>query len=534
MPPEFVALDIVTRRQVVTEVAAVVCGPEGEGELRFLVGGRADGALTVTTLDEVATALVEAAGEVPWLSFDASDAIDAWAAADNTGALTVVPQVDLGELICLAQPTATARTLAEFLALLGADAGPAPPPGLPAAHAVIELWRRLPAAIGRLPYALRSAQAGLLDRERHPATALWKSCVGSPAAGEPELAETLLRQRLRELTPPAEEPVEPGETRPIDPQAVAALFAPGGAVAVQMGAYEQRPGQVQMAVAVTEALNRGQCLMVEAGTGTGKSLAYLAPAVLFALHNQVPVVISTNTKNLQDQLCSKDLPLLARALETPFRAELIKGRANYLCVDKLITEAAEGFLLPFEDQLRLLCYLLAWAVETPHGDLDELSPYLAWRYPRLASYARTLASESEACTAGSAREHPCFATVARRRAQAADVLVINHALTLANAVTEVLPPYAHLVLDEAHNLEDIATDAFGLALDRRELSRLVREAGPSRDQRALANRIRRTLESNATGAAEDTLGHVTAAEGAAAEVGAAADELGERWAGVVL
>ncbi|NUQ00533.1 MAG: hypothetical protein HUU35_11830, partial [Armatimonadetes bacterium] len=352
-------------------------------------------------------------------------------------------------------------------------------------------------------------------------------------AGEAGHLDSLLRQRLRELIPPATEPAEPTDCRPIDPDEVAAWFGADGAIGRGMASYEKRDGQVQMSRAVAEALNGGHCLLVEAGTGTGKSIAYLAPALRFAVHNSTPLVVSTNTKNLQDQLFAKDLPLLAAALEFEFRAELIKGRGNYLCVEKLLREYADAGLLPFDDQLFYLAYLLSWAEQTRWGDLDDLSGYLCRRYPRLEAYARGLASDSESCTATTARNHPCFATYARRRAGEADLLVVNHALALANATVEVLPPFRHVVFDEAHNLEDIATEAFGLELERRGLLQLLREVGGTRDARSFANRLRRLLQ-DAPAEMTEVLEELTAAEQAVNEVSAAIEVFGEQLAGLVM
>ncbi len=543
MPVDALALDI---HDVSAERWEIAVHPLGDGEAAehlLLLGYDSVAAMALAkslpeaqvaaldSLDDAARALAELGGDSPWLTFGQFGLIDAWAEADGSGVLGVVPLLDVGELAALARPCLEARELKPFLAALGLDAM-SDAPGLPRARAVGALWQALPAAIAARPYAVRHGLGDLLHSAGHNLAPAWRAAAaGEPQGDEPSLLDSLLRQRLARLTPPAGEPGELPETKPIDTAEVAAWFALDGPLAAQMEQYERRDGQVAMAVAVAEALNGGACLLVEAGTGTGKSVAYLAPALKFAVQNQTPVVVSTNTKNLQDQLRSKDLPLLARVLPFEFRAELIKGRGNYLCVEKLLGELADIGLLPFDDQVFHLAYLLSWAAETLDGDLDNLSGYLTWKSPHLDRYAHSLASDSESCTASSARNHPCFATAARRRAMAADLLVINHALALANATVEVLPPYRHLIVDEAHNLEDIATEAFGLSLDRRGLQSLARELASTRQPRSVTQRVGRLLDEIAEAGAGELRGLLTQAEALAEEVLAATEDYGEQLSG---
>lgn len=543
MPIEALALDIHDVSAERWEIAVHPVGePEAGGHLLLLgydavatmalANSLPDATVTsLDSLDEAAAALAALGGDAPWLTFGQFGLVDAWAEADGSGVLGAVPLLDVGELAALALPCLEARELRPFLTALGLDAA-SDTPGLPRARAVATLWEALAKAIAGRPYAVRRGLGDLLYNAGHPLAAAWRAAAGGePVGEEPALLDSLLRQRLARLTPPAGEPGDLPETKPIDTAEVASWFAPDGPLAAQMAAYERRDGQVAMAVAVAEALNGGQCLLVEAGTGTGKSIAYLAPALKFAVQNQTPVVVSTNTKNLQDQLRSKDLPLLAKVLPFEFQAELIKGRGNYLCVEKLLGELADVGLLPFDDQVFHLAYLLSWAAETPDGDLDNLSGYLTWKSPHLDRYARNLASDSESCTANSARNHPCFATAARRRAMSADLLVINHALALANATVEVLPPFQHLIVDEAHNLEDIATEAFGLSLDRRGLQSLARELASGRQARSVTQRVGRLLDEVAADGATELREMLHQAENLAEQVIQATDDYGEQLSG---
>ncbi|MCC7493038.1 MAG: hypothetical protein IT204_11840 [Fimbriimonadaceae bacterium] len=545
MPAVFVALDLVRPSVDRVDVAAVVRDEHGDRAVCWMIGydplavaARAKSqdaeTLAAASLDEVARGLLERAEGAPWLVCGLDDALATWRDADQTGVLDTTPTVDLGDLLALAQPASGARDLGAFALAAGlSETDQNPPRGLPTAERLVALHDAVPALVAARPAAVREEVGELLRRAGSPLAPLWAQGNAARRADEPLTCDALLRERLRELTPPAAEPRELPTPTPLEPAEVAAWLGQQGPVAAAMAAYEDRPGQLAMADAVATAFNEGHCLLVEAGTGTGKSIAYLAPALRWAVRNGTPVVVSTNTKNLQDQLCRKDLPLLQRCLPLEFRAELVKGRGNYLCVEKLLRELGDATLLPFEDQLWQLACVLSWATATASGDLDELPPWLSWRYPKLEGYARTLASDSESCTALSARNHPCFATVARRRAQEADLLVVNHALALANATTEVLPPFEYLVLDEAHNLEDIATEAFGLNFERWQLLRMVREVGPSRDVRSLNQRLRRLFESQGE-LGSDLLAVVTALEQAVTRVQERLEELGQQLGGLVM
>jgi len=543
MPIDALAIDIHDASAERWEIACHPIGDPGAGDQLLLLGYDAVATMalqqsmpevqvaSLDSLDDAARALAEVGGDQPWIFFGQFGLVDAWAEADGSGVLGTVPLIDAGELAALALPCLEERELKPFAEALGSTKV-VDTPGVARARAVAAVWQALPAAIASRPYAVRRGLGDLLHNAGHPLAPAWRAAAGGePVGDEPALMDSLLRARLARLTPPAGEPGELPETTPINTDEVASWFALDGPLCNAMTHYERRDGQVEMAVAVAEALNSGSCLLVEAGTGTGKSIAYLAPALKFAVQNHTPVVVSTNTKNLQDQLRSKDLPLLASVLPFEFHAELIKGRGNYLCVEKLLGELADVGLLPFDDQVFNLAYLLSWAAETPDGDLDNLSGYLTWKSPHLDRYARNLASDSESCTASSARNHPCFATAARRRALAADLLVINHALALANATVEVLPPFRHLIVDEAHNLEDIATEAFGMSLDRRGLQSLARELASARQQRSVTQRVGRLLDEVAADGANELREVLHQAENLAEEVLQATEDYGEQISG---
>jgi Rad3-related DNA helicase len=332
------------------------------------------------------------------------------------------------------------------------------------ARSAAELWNALIAKLEAKPWPILDAMLGVLGKGRHPIRPLIES-----AAREALRTGFGTRERkIRDFFPKADpawrlqrkEPKDPPER--LDIARVCELFAEGQALAQAFGDYERRPEQVRMVREVCEAFNESLVLLVQAGTGTGKSLAYLAPSVLWAVHNDDPVVISTNTKNLQSQLYAKDLPFLERALGGGFRYALIKGRSNYLCGRKLLM-ALDAPEREFSAEERVaLLPLLSWIAETETGDVAELSgldPAMESAiWPRLST-------ERDECLGPRCRlSGRCYVRRARMLALQADVVVANHSTVLWETDTAgvALPPYRNIVFDEAHNLESVATDAFSL------------------------------------------------------------------------
>jgi len=228
-----------------------------------------------------------------------------------------------------------------------------------------------------------------------------------------------------------------------------------------------------MAEAVAAALDSNGTLIVEAGTGTGKTYAYLVPALLAGLR----VIISTGTRHLQDQLYEQDLPVVRRALAIPVRVALLKGRSNYLCLYRLQGTEENG-RLGTREQVAELRRIRTWANRTRHGDIAELSnvPETSLIWPRVTSTVDNCLGQD--CP----RLNDCFLAKARREALAADVLVINHHLFCADMAlkettgfAELLPGAEAFVLDEAHQLPEIASHFFGKSLSGRQLSELARD-----------------------------------------------------------
>ena len=250
------------------------------------------------------------------------------------------------------------------------------------------------------------------------------------------------------------------------------FFGRDGLLASVLPGYEERPAQQRLSEAVEGVLEEGGLLLAEAGTGTGKTLAYLLPAVELGRR----VVVSTGTKNLQEQLVSKDIPLLAKALGRRLSVAVMKGRGNYLCL--LRHESfAKGGTLRRPDEVPLLQAVESWATRTETGDRAEIVDL-----PDSVEFWREISAASENCIGQSCSLFDaCFVTRMRQRALEADIVVVNHHLLCADlAVKEgsygqVIPPYDTVILDEAHLVEDVATQYFGVQVSSYRVEELARD-----------------------------------------------------------
>ena len=251
---------------------------------------------------------------------------------------------------------------------------------------------------------------------------------------------------------------------------VDAVFAPDGALARTIPDFEARSGQIEMAAAVARRFEEGGVLLAEAGTGTGKTLAYLIPAIL----SRQRVLVSTGTKNLQEQIYFKDIPALRATLGLPFSATCMKGRANYLCLHRLDqleqspADSAANVFLPI---------IREWSARTETGDRAELADL-----PEDVPAWNDVSATAETCLGTDCpRYDECFVTRMRQRAAASDVVIVNHHLLCADAAVrqsafgEVIPACANAIIDEAHQLEDVATQYFGYSVSNYRLEDLSRD-----------------------------------------------------------
>ncbi|MGH9160020.1 MAG: ATP-dependent DNA helicase [Vicinamibacteraceae bacterium] len=274
-------------------------------------------------------------------------------------------------------------------------------------------------------------------------------------------------------------------------EAISAWLAYDGPLARALSGFEPRPSQREMAAAVATALTSGGVLLAEAGTGTGKTLAYLIPAIL----SRRRILVSTGTKNLQEQIFHKDLPLLQRALGVRFTAAYLKGRTNYLCRHRFEQFASEGLLLP--DDRVPFALVEDWAARTETGDRAEID-----ELPDDISFWSDIAATSEQCLGTSCPHYQsCFITRMRQRAAESDVVIVNHHLLCADAALrqqafgEIIPECEVAIIDEAHQLEDAATQHFGVSISTYRLDEIVRDtrralAAPAETDTTEAHRAR--------------------------------------------
>ena len=288
------------------------------------------------------------------------------------------------------------------------------------------------------------------------------------------------------------EPVVLEEVQPLSLDLVEKFFAADGDLSRAMPSFEYRAEQAELARSIVKTFNQSNFLLAEAGTGVGKSLAYLIPAALWALRHNQRVVISTNTINLQEQLLNKDLPLLTEHLGLPITARLIKGRGNYVCRRRVkeLSAELEGGVEDYDAELKAL---LGWAANTADGSRAD--------FPSLPSAAvwEMIASDGDACQFSRCPEFgDCFFYRARREAANAQLLVVNHHLLMADLQfppdAGVLPRYEALVMDEAHHLEEAATGYLGEGVSQIGILMLLnRLSHRKRRELGLLRRLRRRL-----------------------------------------
>ncbi|HEX8852468.1 MAG TPA: ATP-dependent DNA helicase, partial [Pyrinomonadaceae bacterium] len=281
------------------------------------------------------------------------------------------------------------------------------------------------------------------------------------------------------------------------------IFGREGLIARAHPEYEYRPGQVEMAEAVLRAFEERRHLVVEAGTGTGKTLAYLVPAIAAATARGGRVVISTGTKNLQEQLMEKDIPFLQRVLPKKFTASYMKGRSNYVCLQR-VKRAEAAPILEGLDDVDHFEEVRRWSRQSQTGDRAELT-----ELPENLSFWRHIDARSEICLGQKCAEYDaCYITRMRQRASDADVIIVNHHLFFADLALrggeygQVIPDYSAVIFDEAHAVEDVAAEYFGAQVSNyqvedvlRDLNQLpITDVAVNRELTKVAGRVARFAE----------------------------------------
>ncbi len=425
-------------------------------------------------IEDVLSEVVRFVADVPVIGHNVNFDMDFLA---RQGVLRGNLRLDTAELAAVLLPRASRYSLGNLAAETGIELQQAHR-ALDDARATAGLYWKLWQKALQLPVAtlneIVSAASGLgWNAEPVFRAALEaQGLLSSPEAGQTAHGNTLY--------PPLEDstPLPPPDNAPLplDGEEIQQALRAGGALARRLDGFRERPQQITMAQEVTQAFNQGEHLMIEAGTGVGKTLAYLLPAARWSQVNSRRVIISTNTINLQEQLLNKDLPLMQETLSEPLRSALLKGRGNYLCPRRFT--ALRRRKPVNEDELRVLCKSLVWLLENQSGDRNEIS----LRGPGDRHVWSRLSAEDPLCSLDRCRSEmkgTCPFFKARRSAESAHLVVVNHALLLADAASDhhVLPHYTSLILDEAQHLEEAVSEAFAFHLDERSLRLQLAELG---------------------------------------------------------
>ena len=370
------------------------------------------------------------------------------------------PTQDTFELASILLPGVTSYSLGELARTLGIPL-PDAHRALDDAEATAQLFTHLLHEASKLPSWIGTTLAACATGSKWSPLAV---ITADPESGLPVgPPRVIINKPLHEeITESLLLDEGPAPTR-VPAEQLAEFFEDDGPLAQRLGnVFEKRQGQFDMAHRVLQALNVGDHLLIEAGTGTGKSIAYSLPAALWSLKNQRRIVIATNTISLQEQLLDKDLPIVHAVLATAgypsFFGALLKGRSNYLCTRRLFGWYSNRRLTALE--LRVLAKVLVWLLYTETGDVSELflptqPERLIWS--RICSDTATCSPERCGTETGPFVD---FFYSARHRAERAHILIVNHALLLADIAAggRVLPTYSHVIVDEAHHLEEAATD----------------------------------------------------------------------------
>lgn len=365
------------------------------------------------------------------------------------------PSYDTAELARIVMPTSKNYRLSELCRITGIKTEKSHR-ALEDAMAVMMLLEHLSGILGRLDGHTAMYLEAMLKKAGSP----WGGVVVNNRGTAPARVRKMPGRTVDDSQFQAGERAAWGH---VPPEEVRRLLSEEGPLPKAIQYYEHRPQQEEMAVEVARAFNDKKILLVEAGTGTGKSLSYLIPSLVWAAGGGPRVVIATGTINLQEQLWFKDIPQLSAGLGLSVRAVLAKGRSNYLCRRRWDRVLSEGLWAGHE--ARFYARVLVWTGETNRGDKSELN-----LNQREEEVWLNICADSDICMGGRCRHFPgtCFVAGARREADLSGIIITNHALLFSDIKTGnmVLPHYGPLIIDEAHHLEDAATEHLGRHVSR--------------------------------------------------------------------
>lgn len=415
--------------------------------------------------------------------------------------------LDLGLLGRIMMPTLEDYSLAGLVEALGLEP-PQKQRALSDAFLIARIWDTLLGRMADMPPIVTWEITQLLQAGDNPLLEFFNTTLDAPGG----FMETSQRdfdfsglfhsnaELLKEARAKSDDEVT---NTPLPVEKICGMFEPEGDIGQNLAGYEKRDEQQHMVQCVCEALNKARHLMVEAGTGTGKSMAYLVPAIAWSMLNNDRVIVSTCTKNLQSQLFAKDVPFLQQIFRYPFRTALVKGRKNYLCVRKflqLLEEHAREFAS--DGEYAAFLPVIYWAAQTETGDVAECNGLLvspAWGLV----WDRVSSTTSECGGMHCPYVTRCFLRKNRALAQLANIIIANHSVVFSSLGTEnsLLSSYRCIVFDEAHNVEDVATDCLSRSLDRFRVYRIVsrlHRVRKGRDPVGLLSRVMRKAEDHLT------------------------------------
>lgn len=416
-------------------------------------------------INELKPSIIEFIGDCDIVAHNA--AFDRSFVEHTTGALPG-KWIDTIELARIALPRLRAHSQGDLVGAFLPENNEAAHRASHDAHALSALWRIILCGLATIDLTVLTAIASLAPREVWPEGA-WVKLVADHLAGVGGATPKVLnlsKERSRLISTDKASALWDAyekELSYLDFKEVADGLSHEGLAGLMYPDYESRQEQIDMACEINDAFTASTHLAVEAGTGVGKSLAYLIPAALFALRNEITVGVATKTNTLTDQLVYKELPLLSKALDGKLRFTALKGYDHYVCLRKVDSQLRDMTLRPYE-----LGVVLAWISQTAWGDIDSLNFY--WR----SGANQTINANSLDCSRRKCRYYPnlCYLHGARQRARSSHIVVTNHALLFRDTIADgaILPPARYWIVDEAHGAEAEARDQLSVGVDQREFN----------------------------------------------------------------